>query len=297
MIIAFRVASVVAGVLPLRAVRRLGAWAGGLLHRRDRRARHTLERHLARVTHNDPTLVDDHVRELARAGFATYGSYLAEMAWLRPRRVAGVRARMAVTGVEHYEAGLAAGRGMIFALPHVGNWDVAGAYPQARGDRLVAVAEHLDDAAVAVWFARRRAMLGIETVTADGDRRLLARLRDVLADNGTVALVADRDVTGGGVAVTLFGESTSIPAGPATLAVLTGAALLPVVCYQTPGGHRLVIGAPLVPDPALTGRARVTELTQRLADAYAEQIAVAPDQWHVLQPQWPSDPGWRWDRP
>jgi KDO2-lipid IV(A) lauroyltransferase len=106
----------------------------------------------------------------------------------------------------------------------------------------------------------------------------------------TLALVADRDILGSGVDVEFFGETTTLPAGPATLALRTGAPLLPVAMYFRPrGGHQGVIRPPM--DVTRTGkfRADVTRLTQALAHEMETFIRAAPEQWHLVQPNWPSD--------
>ena len=97
-----------------------------------------------------------------------------------------------------------------------------------------------------------------------------------------------------GVEVEFFGERTTLPAGPATLAIRTGAPLLPVGCYFTPryNGHHAVV-RPAVPTVRRGGlRDDVTRVTQALARELEFLIRRAPEQWHLFQPNWPSDPGY-----
>jgi KDO2-lipid IV(A) lauroyltransferase len=111
-----------------------------------------------------------------------------------------------------------------------------------------------------------------------------------LGDNGIAALVSDRDLVGSGVEVEFFGERTTLPAGPATLALRTGAALLPTAVYMRPGGgHHGVIRPPMAVERRGGLREDVRRLTQDLAHELEVLIRVAPEQWHLFQPNWPSD--------
>ena len=105
-----------------------------------------------------------------------------------------------------------------------------------------------------------------------------------------MCLLCDRNLSGDGVDVKFFGEDTTLPAGPATLAVRTGAALLPVAVYFEPGrGHRTVVRPPVPSERQGRLRDDIAVITQRLADEFEELIRAAPEQWHLLQPNWPSD--------
>jgi len=111
-----------------------------------------------------------------------------------------------------------------------------------------------------------------------------------LRDNRIVCLLSDRDLTGDGVEVEFFGERTTLPAGPATLAIRTGAALLPVAVYFGPGrGHKGVVHAPIETSRAGGLRDDIARITQCLAQEFEILIREAPEQWHLLQPNWPSD--------
>ena len=216
--------------------------------------------------------------------FAAYGRYWAEVFWLHPRRVKSVERNLEVVGIEHYRAGLAAGKGLIVALPHIGNWEVAGRVAAPEGARLVAVAEKLPNPKLAEWFVAVRKIMGIDVFLADGSPRLVADLEGVLAANGVVALLSDRDVTRRGVDVEFFGEVTKLPIGPVALGMRTGAPVLPAASYFKHGrGHKVVIGPPIL----LTDD--TGEGMRRMATALEELIVADPEQWHMVQPNWPSD--------
>jgi KDO2-lipid IV(A) lauroyltransferase len=138
------------------------------------------------------------------------------------------------------------------------------------------------------WFVRLRNGAGITVVPADSDT--VVRVTEALKRNALACLPADRDLSGNGVEVMFFGERTTLPAGPALLSLRTGAALLPTCVYQRADGRiHGVVGPPLQLAKRGTLRDDLTTLTQMLAAAFEAQIAAAPEQWHLFQPNWPSD--------
>jgi phosphatidylinositol dimannoside acyltransferase len=142
------------------------------------------------------------------------------------------------------------------------------------------------------WFVSFRRSLGMEVVPL-GPQAATASL-GALRRNGVLCLPADRDLARDGVEVTFFGERTTLPAGPATLALRSGAPLLVIAVFFTRevDGHHAVILPPL--DAERHGRLRddVARMTQDMAAAFERLIRRAPEQWHLLQPNWPSDPGY-----
>jgi len=111
-----------------------------------------------------------------------------------------------------------------------------------------------------------------------------------LRDNHAVCLLCDRDLTGDGVPVEFFGERTTMPGGPALTALRSGAPLIPVGCYFLPRGRqRLEIGPPLPTERTAGIRVDVARVTQALAHRFEALIREAPEHWHLMQPNWPSD--------
>jgi KDO2-lipid IV(A) lauroyltransferase len=194
-----------------------------------------------------------------------------------------------VEGLENIVNARDAGTGVIFGLPHMGNWEAAAPVSGGVGVPVVAVAERLPNRRITEWFTRMRGEFGIEIVLATGSVEVMRRLEAALKANKAVALLSDRDLKGRGVEVTFFEETTTLPPGPATLAIKTGAPLLPVAPYFDGAGHRVVIGPPL-PVPAIQPRSeQVRALTQSLAREMENLIRRSPRQWHLVVPNWPSD--------
>jgi KDO2-lipid IV(A) lauroyltransferase len=190
-------------------------------------------------------------------------------------------------GLEHVLAAREAGTGAIIALPHLGGWEFGGAWLATQGHPITVVVEPLEPAEVFEWFVSFREALGM-TVVPLGPKAG-GEVMKALRDNHLVGLLCDRDIAGGGVEVEFFGERTTLPAGPITLALRTGAPVLPTAVYYDGTAHHGVVRPPI--DLTRQGALRddVARLTQVLAHELEVLIRRAPDQWHVFQPNWPSD--------
>ncbi len=194
------------------------------------------------------------------------------------------------TGAEHIDAGLAAGRGVVLALSHSGNWDASGIWLVSRSGPFTTVAERLEPESVFDRFVAYRESLGFEIIPLTGGERpptevLVERLRQ----NRVVCLLADRDLSRNGVEVEFFGEPARMPPGPALLSAMTGAPLLAVHSYFPADGEWAHdVSAPIsLPEGRL--RDKVAVGTQRLADHFARSVASRPADWHMLQKLWLAD--------
>jgi KDO2-lipid IV(A) lauroyltransferase len=230
--------------------------------------------------------------ELRRRVARTFESYARY--WVESFRLPGtppeVLARhMTIDGWEHIEAGLAAGNGVILALPHLGCWEWAGFWVAAvQRVPITVVVEALDPPDLYEWFVSLRESFGMHVVPLGPDAA--GQVLGALRANHVLCLLCDRDIGGGGVEVDFFGERTTLPGGPATLGLRTGAPILPTAAYfQGARHHHGVVRPPL--DTSRTGRLRddVARVTQDLARELEFLIRRDPEQWHLLQPNWPSD--------
>lgn len=272
------------GLLPKRLALRLGSVFGWVWHLVDRSRREMARRHMSRVLGpgGDPAGASAELME-------SYGRYLAEALWARGHRVPEMLSGTTTEGLDMVIDAHAAGRGMIYALPHMGNWEAAAPVAVNEGIEIVAVAEDLSNERITDWFTRLRAEYGIEIVLATGRVEVMRKLEAAIAANKAVALLSDRDLKGRGVEVDFFGETTTLPPGPATLAIKTGAPLFPVATYFDGDGHRVVIKPPLAVPRAGSRGEQVRVMTQDLARELEKLILEAPEQWHMVQPNWPSD--------
>ncbi|HSL25125.1 MAG TPA: phosphatidylinositol mannoside acyltransferase [Acidimicrobiia bacterium] len=276
------------GLLPGSAARRLGEFGGLLWYSFGGERKRLSRRHMARVLGEaasprsaSPRAADPPA--LTRRAFVSYGRYWAETLWVRPRRIAEVDGALEVVGLEHLRQAAIEGRGAVIALPHLGNWEPAALAGKRAGIEIVAVAEKLANRRLTEWFTSLRRQFGITIVLAG--RGSMRAIEAAVARGAAVCLLCDRDLSGRGVRVKFFGEETTLPVGPAALVIRTGAPLLIAACYFTPAGHRLVLVKPEVPADVRD----VWEVTSLIAAGLEDLIRAAPEQWHLLQPNWPSD--------
>ena len=252
--------------------------------------RKMVERHMRRVR---PQASSTEIRRLTQQVFDSYARYYLESFRLPALSTEQVAASMTVEGYhENLLPALERGNGVILALPHLGGWEWAGRWAADLGNKMTVVVEPIEPPELFEWFADLRRKFGM-TVIPLGPEAGPAVLK-ALRNNEVLCLLSDRDITGGGIEVEFFGEKTTLPAGPATLALRTGAAWLPTAAYFTDRGvgHHGVIGAPMNCERQGKLRADVQRITQDLAYELEKLIQRAPEQWHLLQPNWPSDPGY-----
>lgn len=243
-----------------------------------------LRKNLARVIGTTPAEVPD---ALIRASVASYARYWREAFRLPTMNQAALAERLdrVFIGAEKFDAALAGGRGAVMALPHSGNWDMAGVWLAQKYGTFTTVAERLKPESLYDRFIAYRESLGFEVLPlTGGERPSMEVLAERLEANRFVCLMADRDLTRSGVQVDFFGEPTRLPAGPARLALETGAPLHPAHVYYD--GDDCVVQ---IDDALDTSSGDVGVITQALADRFAVNIAAHPQDWHMLQPQWLAD--------
>ncbi len=282
--LAMRIGMGIIGILPYGVAIWLGSQIGRAYSRLDSGRRTMAERHAGRLG-----IPPKEVRAHARGVFAAYGRYWAEALWVRPRHQDFIEAHTTDSGLELVEVARDAGQGMIFALPHMGNWEYAAPVAHRLNLNVLAVAENLRNHRIRDWFLRLRNSMGLNIILATGASQVIRELEAAIAQNAAVALLCDRDLRGRGVSVEFFGEFTTMPAGPVSLAIRTGAPLFPAATYFNESGHHVVVRPPLAIPDGPDRTARIQAGTQLLAAELEALIRAAPAQWHLVQPNWPSD--------
>ncbi|TDQ51613.1 phosphatidylinositol mannoside acyltransferase [Actinorugispora endophytica] len=241
-----------------------------------------LEANLRRLLGPDASQAE--LRALSRAGMRSYMRYWYESFRLPAMGRERILDRTRSTGIEVLEAHVAAGRGVVAALPHMGNWDHAGAWITLRGTPLTTVAERLRPESLFERFVAFRESLGMEVLPLTGGAGHTAGvLARRLRAGGLVCLLADRDLTSQGVEVAFFGEPARMPAGPAALALATGAALMPVSLWFDGPYWGIRVHEEIEPPPRGDRSARVHAMTRELARVFEGEIAEHPEDWHMLQ--------------
>jgi phosphatidylinositol dimannoside acyltransferase len=262
----------VAARLPPRLVALIISAASGVALRQDGVHVRTLRRNLALAT-----AAPVH-SQLVQAALKSYLRNFYEVLALPAWSVTEIRRRVAAVN-EPVVRAAHAGPGVVVALPHSGNWDLAGAWACATGMPVTTVAEQLSEAEYAAFVGFRKG-LGLEVVS-HRDPGALTALIDAIHLRRVVCLLADRDLSGTGVPVSWRGHPITMPAGPAVVARRTGAALVPAVCQFTEDGMVIIIGEPIAPRQ---GRDGLVAMMQEVADFFADTIARQPEDWHMMQP-------------
>ncbi len=263
--------------------------AAGIAWRRQGPRVQVLEANLRRVLGDAAD--GGELRALSRESMRSYARYWLEVFRLpvipTSRLVDGMQAEGDVQIAFDYTA---AGRGVVFALPHMGNWDQAAAWIIASGaGSFTTVAERLKPESVYERFVAFRENLGMEVLPASGGSRPFGVLAQRLRAGKIVCLPCDRDVTGSGIEVEFFGEKARMMAGPAALAVQTGAALIPATLWFTSGGWGVRFHDE-IPVPADGDRKqRTAAMTQQIARAFEDGISAHPADWHMLQRMFVAD--------
>jgi len=265
----------VAAQLPRRLVALIISVASRVALQRDGFHVRTLRRNLA-LTTGAPV-----GRHLMRAALKSYLRNFYEVLALPAWSETEIRCRVRAVN-EPAVRDAHAGPGVVVALPHSGNWDLAGAWACVTGMPVTTVAEQLADADYAAFLAFREG-LGLE-VLSHRDPGALTALIGAIHRRRVVCLLADRDLSGTGVAVSWRGQQITMPAGPAIVARRTGAALVPAVCQFSVDGMAIIIGDPIRARP---GRDGLAAMMQDVADFFAETIARQPEDWHMMQPFFP----------
>ena len=288
---AYRGAYAIAQVLPGSVVDVLAPGVAGLAAFRPGDQRAMVERHQRRV---DPGLNGAELQRRVREVFRSYGRYYGESFRLPTIAADELDRGLTRDGFEHVEESLARGVGPMLVLPHLGSWEWCAYWlTRVRKIPVTAVVERLEPPALFDWFVGFRERIGMEIVPLgpDAGRAIVKAIKQA----HVIALLCDRDIGGGGSEVTFFGETTTLPSGPALLALRTGAPLIPTGVYDEGGGrHHAVIRPPIPVERRGSFRDDVARITQAMAGELEGLIRLRPDQWHLLQPNWPSDrPGAR----
>jgi phosphatidylinositol dimannoside acyltransferase len=282
---AYRGAAALAQRLPGSVVDAMVPRVAGLAARSPGERRAMVERHQRRV---EPGLTGEALRQRVRDVYRSYTRYYAESFRLPSIGLDELDARHTAEGFEHIDEARAAGTGPIMVLPHLGSWEWSAFWlTRVRHLPVTAVVERIEPPALFDWFVEFRHSIGMEIVPlgADAGKTIMAAVRK----RHVIALLCDRDIGRSGAEVTFFGEKTTLPSGPAVLAMRTGAPLLPTAIYDQGRHHHGVVCPPIPVERQGSFRQDVARITQAIADALEALIRRAPEQWHLMQPNWPSD--------
>lgn len=268
-------------VLPTHTGRMLFGWAGTAAYHLASGVRATVAANQAKVLGREPD--DPLVMAVTRRAFRAYARYWFDsfdvVDWSDER----IQRHFTIEGEEYLRRAVDTRTGAIVVVPHMGNWDATGRMMKARSLPVASVAERLRPEQLFHLFREHREALGMEIVGL-GESGTGRKLTEALRRGMIVALVADRDLTGRGIEVELFGTPRRIPAGPALLALTSGAPLIPADMFDTPDGWHLIVHPPIAYEPTGDRRADAEALTRLIAAGFERAISAAPANWHAFQP-------------
>ncbi|MEI7887918.1 MAG: phosphatidylinositol mannoside acyltransferase [Actinomycetes bacterium] len=237
----------------------------------------------------DAPITEAQLDEKVEAVFQSFGRYWLDALRLPSLSMDELDRTFTYEGLEHLILPAQNGQGVIAAIPHFGSWESASRWLVLTHNIDVAAAvEQLEPPELYEWFLTyRRDLLGLNVIPVSPTAAV--ELAGALSAGSVLCLLSDRDLTGDGIAVEFFGERTTLPGGPALLALRSGAPLVPVAVFVDGNNHHAVVLPPLDTERRGRLRADVQRVTQDVAHALETLICRDPTQWHVLQPNWPSD--------
>jgi len=285
----YRLGSFIAKLVPASIAQAIVSRAAPVLAFFLRRRRAIIQRHLQRV---DPTLTGAILRRASQKSFDSYMRYYVESFQLPQLSRSEVEKSFTMEGLHHITDALERGKGAIMVIPHLGGWEWAGRWMAENGHNMTVVVEALEPPKLFEWFTDLRSSLGMNVLPLGP--AVVPGVLAALKANQVVCLLCDRDLDRGGVAVDFFGEQTTLPAGPATLAFRADSVVIASAVFFTESvnGHHTVIRPPLSLERRGSLREDVQRITQDIAYELEALIRLAPEQWHMFQPNWPSDPGY-----
>ncbi len=279
---AYRAIGWLASTLPIETQYAIARLAANAYYNLDRSARESVCANLTAIL--GPDVAPFEIRREARRVFHSFGRYITEFFGFERFSGLYIDRHVLIQGREHADAGLKAGRGVLFVSGHYSNWELGPMAIAHMGYPVLAVVQMHAHPMINELFVRQRAKRGVAVVHS---RDAALRAMKVLKNNRTVAMLGDRPTGGPTVEVEWFGRKTQLPQGPWRIALRTGAALLPTFMARRPeNNYILEIGAP-IPIPMYNNAAKnATELAQAWALRWEARVRRDPTQWEVFNPIW-----------
>jgi len=285
-LIGYKLAALLSRKLPKRLGLSVASFLGYAIARIDKKRRDQVIRNANRLS--DSELSRKELKDFVNQTFESYAHYWVNTFRLVDMTKQELESTFSHDGWELIETALKKDSGVILVLPHLGAWEWGGLWiSKIKGVSVSAVVEPLEPPELFEWFKRSRNALGMDIISLGSDAG--PQVLKAISDKQLIVLVSDRDVGGSSVEVEFFGEKTLLPAGPATLALRTGATLLPVAVYNKEDGCHGVVRPAISLERKGKFRSDVKRITQTIADEMELLIRKAPEQWHLMQPNWPSD--------
>jgi KDO2-lipid IV(A) lauroyltransferase len=272
--------------LPLKLITPIQNCIAVIISKIAKERRFLVNRNLTRVY--GKTLEGTEMQRRTERTFQAYARYWVDSARMQGLSDFQIDSGFTVEGFEHIENAWETGIGPILALPHLGGWEWAGRWLTCRPNyEVTVVVEPQEPKELFDFMVKYRESFGMNVVPlgANAGKEVI----NAIKKNHIVCLLCDRDIEGKGVKVNFFGEETTVPAGPATLSIRTGASIIPVAVYQETNSHHATVCPPVSSTRTGTLREDVARISQEIVDVFETLIRAQPEQWHLMQPNWPSD--------
>ncbi len=283
----YKLGSAIARVLPLSLTYLFAAGIADLNFLINFRSRRAVVANLQRVCPQPPER--NRIPRIARHVFHNFAFNIVDFLRLPGMERGDLERVIVVEGLAHFQSALARGHGVILLSAHIGNWEYGGAWLAQSGIQVKAVALPHGAGRVTRFFDERRRAKGIDVLPLTGSTFAML---ECLHAGGVIGLIADRDYAGQGLFTPFFGESTMMPRAHASLALKTGATVVPAFCLRTARGRFRLIVRPPVAATDLEGldpEERVSTLVDRCARELEWIIRRHPEQWFVFVPLWPRE--------
>ncbi|HEY5503102.1 MAG TPA: phosphatidylinositol mannoside acyltransferase [Candidatus Anoxymicrobiaceae bacterium] len=282
----FVLADKIVAKVPVGIIRALAHAGAGLYLVAFPRKRRQVEKNMRRAL--GPGATDEEVKRTAFRAGRCYADYYVDIFWLPTQARESVLEKFGRINEAGLEAAVAAGKGLIVVLPHYGSWEAGAVYLSSLGP-FAAVAEVLKPPELFDMFVRLRAAVGIDIFPYDSKPETRDRMVEALQGGTTLALLSDRDLKGTGVAVEFFGERTTLPPGPAVLAMRSGSPIVCVNVRNVDGGWVGHAMDPIQVEAEGDKEEIIARTMQQMAANLEVLIREDPAQWHMFMPAWPSD--------
>ena len=216
-----------------------------------------------------------------------YARYWLETLWLTDKNFEKyISKKIEIVNFENVKKLKKQYPGLIFALPHMGNWEFAIPAANNINLNLLAVAEPLSNKYVLTWFKKLREGLGIEIVIGGKGQNTFSTLQEKLISGKDICLLSDRSVNKSGVAVEFFSNIASFPKGPVALSLKTGVPIVPTAMIKISTGYKLYFHKPFYVPFFENEAVSIQQGLKTLSNSFEDLLSMDINDWHSIQPVW-----------
>lgn len=227
------------------------------------------------------------IERKARKALQNFGKYVVDFSRFRRISKKNLEKFITVEGMENLEEAFFSGRGVIGLTAHLGNWELGGAALALLGYPVNAVALPHAQAPVNRLFVKQRTRKGVKVIPLGAAAR---RCYQALRRGEMVALLGDWDISSQGIEVPFFGKLTTMPRGPATLALKTGCSILPgFTVRQRDNRFKLFFEKPFVAERTGDKESDLETVSRKVAEVLEKYITLYPEQWFMFHRMWPEE--------